>query len=651
MTTVTKIVVTGGRGPRGEKGDVGSVPVDPLEYVAADGQTTFAAPGSTGKKVDVYLNGLKLPTGDYALASEQVVLDDGCAAGDEVAIDIIGFYYDYADPSAILPQALFSHAFSYPAGSAGNKLQQFINPCDRPWQAQGDGVADDRAALAAADAVAYSAGRPLYITKRHRIGSNLTLQSDIIFIGGRLEPANATTTTCRGIVSGPCSQIFAGAGSVVGIRQVRPEWWGAVGDEDTDDQPALQAAHDCVEQSRLSRGDRPTVNCAGGVVYGLGRTLKLRPSANIDLQFIGDGAIFTGTRFQPLSTFDATDGDAAIWVEGQTDPTQQVVSLRIGGFAILPRTGSLCTKGLQIGSEAKNLIGTQQSEIFDVYVGDEFPSGFPICYYLGNFTLIDFNRCSAINRTLDGSRNVVFFCDTASSFVGDINFNSCRFTADDDSTNTKNVDYSEINVTGAQAKGHRYNDCTFYSADRGIDFSISNGGIVGDIWFNPGTQFDGFQNAVIYGHISGAGTVLDDINVNGVYFRGVNNGQVCVDLRAASSARLDAITVARCWFANLGDGARSVYIEDGTNVHVDFNMHTECSNATGELIGLTGVTSFTCMGNTLSQVTAITVQHLVTIGLGTDHGSVAFNAAGGHATGTTILNLSAGANLTLTPNQ
>lgn len=106
--------------------------------------------------------------------------------------------------------------------------------------------------------------------------------------GGKLSVATGVTLTIRGIVhagqmqglpSSAPRQIFdcAGTGEVVGVRKVKPEWWGAAGDGIEDDRPALQAAHDCVEASYASDGADYDVELRGGAVYGLSSTLILRP--------------------------------------------------------------------------------------------------------------------------------------------------------------------------------------------------------------------------------------------------------------------------------------------------------------------------------------------------------------------------------------
>lgn len=55
----------------------------------------------------------------------------------------------------------FSQATSYTAGTAGKKLQQWIDPRDTPYNAVGDGSTDDKAAIEAAFTEAISRGVPL----------------------------------------------------------------------------------------------------------------------------------------------------------------------------------------------------------------------------------------------------------------------------------------------------------------------------------------------------------------------------------------------------------------------------------------------------------------------------------------------------------
>lgn len=70
-----------------------------------------------------------------------------------------------------------------------------VDPCQAPYSAVGDGVADDRAALAAAAAVGPVA---LKVGKVFRIASNLTLTYGLRGLGGQIKPDSAITLTLTG---------------------------------------------------------------------------------------------------------------------------------------------------------------------------------------------------------------------------------------------------------------------------------------------------------------------------------------------------------------------------------------------------------------------------------------------------------------------
>lgn len=531
-------------------------------------------------------------------------------------------------------------------------LDRTVNPLNATYAAVGDGVADDRSALAAADAVAFAAGKPLIITARHRIASNITLQSDLLFLGGKLEPATGVTVTGYGTITAGWSQIFAGAGSVVGFALARPEWFGAVGDGVANDTPALQKAHDCVEAAygNTRQGTRSTLEL-GRKIYGLGTTFKMRPTAYNCLRVVGAGPLIGGSRFQVLSSFATTNGVMAIHIEGTAAALPAPsTNFDIGGFAILPYTGgvSACTDMLQIGSLAATLQGVQQNLLHDVHISDGFTR---YGLRLINVRLIDFDRCSIWERNVTGSLGLKFDHDTAASFTGDVNFNTCQFVG---GTANKLVDISPT-VSAAQSKGIRFNSCMFYGKLNSVTMSPTGGGIVGDIHFTGGCQFDGFQGNVFTIKPSGSGSTVDDIRIRDCYIRGINTGVNAIDAQALSSATLASIWITGNWFANIADGARAVLIQDCRNVHIDDNEFTECNSTTAEMILLgQNVRSFTVTGNTLIQVTAIVVTWLISVGTGCDYGFVCNNTGNGSVTngpGNGIVrNLSAGTHLTLVPN-
>ena len=518
----------------------------------------------------------------------------------------------------------------------------------RPEQfgAAGNGTTPDQTALGLADAAAVAANRPLLLTGNYLVDADTTLNADLIFNGGRFTVASTRTLTLRGVAAAEAelAQLFFGAGSAVGLRYVRPEWFGAVRNGTTNDSPALNNAWACVAGSAASRGSRPTIELASGS-YGIGSTWRVAPSLSIPLKIIGQSWAVGGTRLQVLASFSTAGGTMALHIDGQTDAIQAIASFEIGSFGIFAGA-SACTIGYQIGSDGKSLLGVQQNLIHDVYVED----GFDTQTLLVNCRQFDFDRCAWWNRTKAGTFCVDFgSASTGLGFAGDINFNSCQMVGGNDTGFANTLLRCSPNVTGYEVKGVRFNDTIFYKSADNVVLSPSNGAIVGDWWFNPGCQFDGFSKNFIYGRPTGAGTILDNINILGVYLRGVIAGFFAINLAALSSARLDAITVGKCWFANIQDGSGGVYLDTATNIHVDENSFTECVSTAGRMILLNAVRSFTCNGNTLSQVTAIVTLNFITLGAGTNYGAAVHNSGNGSAT-TTVQNLSGLAQLTVTPN-
>lgn len=105
----------------------------------------------------------------------------------------------------------------------------FVSVKEPPYNAVGDGVADDRGAIASADSVAQTISFP---AGTYLIGSDLTLSSGLILMpGSELSIGGGVTLTIQGQVIASTSQIFSGAGSVVFDDAYRGEilvdWFGA----------------------------------------------------------------------------------------------------------------------------------------------------------------------------------------------------------------------------------------------------------------------------------------------------------------------------------------------------------------------------------------------------------------------------------------
>lgn len=131
----------------------------------------------------------------------------------------------------------------------------------------------------------------------YSITSNLTIPTNISLIierGAVVSIADATTVTIRASFDVGLYQVFSctGTGRVVfssgAIKEIYPEWWGAVADDRTDCLSAIQAAVDTGGKVKLSSG-----------IYRLSGTLKfntLTPN-RVQGHLIGQGWNNTTIRF------------------------------------------------------------------------------------------------------------------------------------------------------------------------------------------------------------------------------------------------------------------------------------------------------------------------------------------------------------------
>ena len=128
---------------------------------------------------------------------------------------------------------------------AGNAINFVVDPTNDRYDvtvygAVGDGVADDRSAINDAHTAATaSGGNIVFPTGTYKISSNLTLDPDTVLVfepGATLSVDGGVTVTINAGIADTNRQIFATTGTIAGsprVDFVRPEWWGAVGDDST----------------------------------------------------------------------------------------------------------------------------------------------------------------------------------------------------------------------------------------------------------------------------------------------------------------------------------------------------------------------------------------------------------------------------------
>ena len=433
-----------------------------------------------------------------------------------------------------------------------------------------------------------------------------------IFIGsGKLSVSTAVTLTIRGVVhagvwqglpSSLPNKIFdtTGTGSVIGIRVVKPEWWGAVGDGTTDDQPALQDAHDCVEASFTSDGGRPEVELRGSANYGLGLQLTLRPTANINLKFTGAGPVF-GTRFTALASFSTANGTAAIRVDGNSDSIQKIAAFDIGNFSVVGASTTPATVGFRVGGDGvtTDLIGIhQQSPIHDIHV-----SNFQTCWFFHQVRLVDVRRCSG-ETTLSGAVVFSIAATTNNGFTGDLDFNSCQFVGPFGATAPSGACVSMQSSGGGTCNisGIGFNDCIFYGSQFQLNMEASNNSTISDVFVNPRCQFEAPPRGAVLTRAvniasSGAGSDIRNIQVRGTYMSG-NGHHKAISVSVASSGLAYGLKFNDNFIANCAAESIDIRGTGGTiqGVHCNENILHDAATAT-DTIYIENVTQFNVQDN------------------------------------------------------
>jgi hypothetical protein len=196
------------------------------------------------------------------------------------------------------------------------KFDERVTPADK--DATGDGVADDKAALAATEAVA-----PIIIQKNHRIRSNFTFTKPVRFIGlGRLTIDAGVTVTFAGGLTGPDRQIFYGSGVVAGLLLSKVIWFaGDVMNTAADAIAQLQKAADATPVSGAIEFPKGYFTIGGGTalaltkgqyVYGYGPyKSQVRCSSTVMNVFSFSttiGGRVEGISVQCINVDDPTDG-------------------------------------------------------------------------------------------------------------------------------------------------------------------------------------------------------------------------------------------------------------------------------------------------------------------------------------------------------
>lgn len=451
--------------------------------------------------------------------------------------------------------------------------------------------------------------------------------------GAQLNVSGGVTLTIAGVVRGYYGQIFTGSGIVTGIRDVSVIWFGA-GLGGANDSPAIQAAHDCSKGGLNSDGTDFVVRLVRNMT--IASTITLLPTINFPLQFVGYNSAFA-CKFTLATVFT---GSIAVLVNGNVDPTQGISDFVVSGFVIDRGANTTCTAGIQFGTGVTAKI----SGFKEALVSNVFVQGFPIGFNITDIRLIKFDRCTAWSDQLAGSIPCQVTVTSSTSFTGDIDFHNCQWVGHQTSGKGFTINNS---INAAQIKGVRLHANIFYKGARFFEVYASAGGIIGDIWLNPGCQFDGVGQNMVWIEGTGAGTTIDSIHLSHVYMRGTS-GDYQLRVAGAASARVSNIWVTDCWFANVNQLA--VYFSGITSFNFDRNQFLDITNAAGPAALFDSCTRYSACNNILSRTGSQALTYFIQTGGTSNYYNICNNIGGGIVATAVVSDLGGGAQKTLTGN-
>lgn len=423
-------------------------------------------------------------------------------------------------------------------------------------------------------------------------------------------------------------RLFYGTGPVTGIRNVWPEWWGAVGNGVNDDVSAFQAAHSCLINTSTSQGGPLTLN-AMAKTYAFGQPFSFQPGATNNLRFIGAGSgEIGGTRLRPLLTF--TSGPV-FYLLGQNVSTEQAGDFVVKDFRVAhnPAGNGGATSGMTVGTP----LGTYRTEGFHCnLIENVVVTNFTTCWDIVHARLIDFNRCSGWATTVAGVSTALLIRQ-AGNFTGDLRFNNCQFVSNEGVSGNSSVKInSDVGLsTGApfnMIAGIKFNECDFYQSDKKVILLAGSGSRIADIWFTN-CQWDGNSNQDIYMASSGAGSLIDDINFVQCYVAGGNLNPALDQMLAFTNAGgvIKGISITGGnW--QLAQG-KTMNFQGVDGIVVNGVQIRDNNNQTGAAIEFGACTNFTCTDNQQARVTANFSKYMIQVGATCNRFIVAPNNGGG----------------------
>lgn len=447
------------------------------------------------------------------------------------------------------------------------------------------------------------------------INGTCNIGCDVHVRSGAVNVNAGFTATFSGNFIAPVTKIFNGSGTVSGIKEVWPEWWGAKYDTSLSigysDQ--IMAAYNCITG---------TQNFSRGIMhmnaYTIDKLVTFNLKTNNSVYFVGGGNNLVGGRLKLLSTF--TDA-IAVQFTGNADSTKAIASFGMTDIAIENTTGSAASVGVRFGNSSGFISGLAKNRIVNLTT-----HGFPYGIDVVNSRLLSFVGCSTWKGPATTANGLRFMTggSVTGTFVGDCDVTSCQF----EPAGSGQCMQVAVSISGHQCKGVTVDKTAFYKSDSGTQLGInaSNGGIIGDLFFSSSVQFDGFSNKFMSITSDGSGSIVDDISFMGSYFRGslADSG---FTLTATNGGVVSCIRYIGCWIAN---GASTVFAANGcTNVQICNCHFYDTTGTTSNVMSFTACNSFSITGNVASRSGSSYFARFILVSGASDYYVVANNIASG----------------------
>jgi len=452
--------------------------------------------------------------------------------------------------------------------------------------------------------------------------------------GGTVTVNAGVTLTIRGEVVAPRRQIFLGPGSVVGIRRVTPEWFGAIGDGAANDAPALQKAHDCMALSAGSDGREQVLSLAAKN-YLLASTLTVRPNPYFSPRIRGAGPLF-GTRLIAAPTFT---GNAVLFVDGSVPNSfNEIADYELSGFFVFGTPGTNCPIGIRVGIAGHRLTGLHNSLIENVR-----SENFQQCWYFCNSRNITVRRCSGkgLNASLSKALAITVEADNQGvNFTGDMIFDGCQW--EQGTANHQRCISILSTVSGGGVAGLKFiNNTTYGGHDAGIAIEVSGGGNATDIWITDCQMDAGSYPIRIEAY--GAGSYIHDIHVTNMYAQGVQSNAVQIIGSDGTMVRDVHINGGRINGVNgeavSVNGARSIIVNGMVLNAINSGAAIEFYNA--QVVAVTGCI-FSRAAAQAGGSEPITAANMVKLSGYTDYANITGNCGGYACSGGVVSNLASG---------